>query len=72
LACRRRTERPLDRLGLLDDDGPAAFSFIQNAIADVAAALKVDTSGGGILGFLGSIWVQVIVQAAVASRCLRR
>lgn len=34
----------------------AANSFIQNAIADVANALKVDTSGGGILGFLGSIW----------------
>jgi hypothetical protein len=42
----------------------AADSFIQNAIADVATALKVDTSGGGILGFLGSIWNVAVDLAA--------
>jgi len=49
-------------------DGPctAVANFIQRAIADVAAALKVDTSGGGILGFLGGLWnVAVDLAAAV-------
>lgn len=47
-------------------DGPctAASSFIQNGIAAVAKALKVDTSGGGILGFLGQIWNVAVDLAA--------
>lgn len=42
----------------------AASTFIQNGIAAVAAALKVDTSGGGVLGFLGSIWNVAVDLAA--------
>jgi hypothetical protein len=53
-------------------DGPctAVANFIQQAIADVAAALKVDTSGGGILGFLGGIWNVAVDLAAGVVRGL--
>lgn len=48
----------------------AASSFIQQAISAVAEALKVDTSGGGILGFLGSIWNVAVDLAAGVVRGL--
>lgn len=48
----------------------AASSFIQQAIASVAEALKVDTSGGGLLGFLGSIWNFAVDLAAGVVRGL--
>jgi len=59
-------------LQLRRDDAPctAVANFIQQAIADVAAALKVDTSGGGILGFLGSIWNVAVDLAAGVVRGL--
>jgi hypothetical protein len=38
----------------------AVANFIQNAIATVFNALTVDTSGGGLLGFLGKIWNTVV------------
>jgi hypothetical protein len=39
-------------------------NFIQRAIATVVNALKVDTSRGGLLGFLGSIWNKAVDLAA--------
>jgi hypothetical protein len=38
----------------------AVANFIQNAIATVFNALTVDTSGGGLFGFLGKIWNTVV------------
>jgi hypothetical protein len=38
----------------------AVANFIQSAIATVYNALTVDTSGGGLLGFLGKIWNRVV------------
>ena len=50
----------------LTQTGPCttATSFIQNAIASVANALKVNASGGGLLGFLGKIWNTAVDLAA--------
>jgi hypothetical protein len=39
-------------------------SFIQHAIATVVNALKVDTSKGGVFGFLGRIWNAAVDLAA--------
>ncbi len=39
-------------------------NFIQRAIATVANALKVNTSKGGVLGFLGRIWNAAVDLAA--------
>lgn len=52
--------------------GPCTFAatFIQTAIADVAAALKTDTSGGGFGGFLGKIWNVAVDLAATAVKGL--
>ncbi len=44
--------------------------FVQGAIADFVKALKVDTSGGGFLGFLGTIWNVAVELAASAVRVL--
>lgn len=41
-----------------------ATSFIQNAIATVANALKVNASGGGLFEFLGRIWNTAVDLAA--------
>jgi hypothetical protein len=41
-----------------------ATTFIQNAIVAVANALKVDTSRGGLFGFLGKIWNTAVDLAA--------
>jgi hypothetical protein len=38
----------------------AVANFIQSAIATVFNALTVDTSGGGLFGFLGKIWNTVV------------
>ena len=38
----------------------AVSNFIQSAIATVFNALTVDTSGGGLFGFLGKIWNTVV------------
>ncbi len=38
----------------------AVANFIQSAIATVYKALTVDTSRGGVLGFLGKIWNAVV------------
>jgi hypothetical protein len=43
---------------------PAATSFVQRAIAAVANALRVNTSRGGLLGFLGRIWNTAVDLAA--------
>ncbi len=43
-----------------------AATFIQHAIADVAALAKVDTTGGGFFGFLGKIWNTAVDLAAAA------
>ncbi len=55
-------------------DGPctAVADFISNGINAVASALKVDTSGGGFLGFLGTIWnVAVDLAAGVVKGILK-
>lgn len=55
-------------------DGPctAVADFISNGINAVASALKVDTSGGGFLGFLGTVWnVAVDLAAGVVKGILK-
>ena len=47
-----------------------ASTFVQNAITKVANALKVNTSGGGLIGFLGSIWNVAVDLAATAVKGL--
>ncbi|MCU1579363.1 MAG: hypothetical protein JWP19_1567 [Rhodoglobus sp.] len=42
----------------------AVANFIQRAIATVVNALKVDTSKGGVVGFLGHIWNAAVDLAA--------
>lgn len=55
-------------------DGPctAVSSFIDHAISDLARLLKVDTSGGGLLGFLGGLWnIAVDLAAGVVKGLVR-
>lgn len=50
----------------------AASEFIQKGVAKIANYLKVNTSGGGLLGFLGTIWnVAVDLAAGVITGLLK-